>query len=146
MSLTRTVILRYHWITPFVDTLKETLPQHHKFVVMLDRLTVYCNEEKTRTFIALEIKTGHDSLQKIVNTLDKCLGEYNLQKFYENPSFHISIAWCLGDRTAELRHYLPQWNHELEQLLEEFTQEYWYVVVNKIFCRSGNKMFSFNLT
>lgn len=145
ISLTRTVILRHHWINLFVDTLKETLPQHHRFMVLLDTLTVYCNEEKTRTFIALEIKTGHNSLCKIVNALDKCLGEFNLQKFYENPSFHLSIAWCLGDRTAELQHYLPQFNQELEQLMEEFTQENWYVYVDKILCRSGNKLFSFNL-
>lgn len=113
---------------------------------MFDSFEVYCNEEKTRTFLGLQIKTGYDSLLKLVQCLDQCLEEFKLPKFYENPSFHISIAWCLGDQTEKLKSLIPHLNHDLDQLMTEFSQENWYIYVEEIFCRTGNKIFQFQLS
>lgn len=55
----------------------------YRFVIMFDGLKVYCNDERTRTFIGLKIKTGYDSLLNIVEMLDECLKEYNLPTFYK---------------------------------------------------------------
>ncbi|XP_044269184.1 U6 snRNA phosphodiesterase [Tribolium madens] len=145
LSLTRTVVLRHHLIEPFVNTIRENISHFNKFIVMFDSLEVYTNEEKTRTFLGLQIKTGYDSLVKLIQCLDHCLGEFKLQKFYENPSFHISIAWCLGDATEKFKSIIGDLNHELEQLMNEFSQENWYIYVEEVFCRTGNKLFRFQL-
>lgn len=50
---------------------------------MFDQLSIYCNEEKTRTFIGLQIRSGHDTLLKIVQSLDSSLAEFNLPTFYQ---------------------------------------------------------------
>ena len=43
-------------------------------------------------------------LFKVVNTVFQ---EFSLPKFYNPPKFHVSLAWCLGDRTKELNAILP---------------------------------------
>ncbi|XP_068917572.1 U6 snRNA phosphodiesterase 1 [Tenebrio molitor] len=145
ISLTKTVILKHHWIDSFIDTLKENISYFNRFMVMFDCLEIYCNEEKTRTFIGLQIKTGYDSLLKLVQCLDNCLGEFKLPKFYENPSFHVSIAWCVGDHQEQLKSLLSDLNRELEVLMGEYSQENWYIYVEQIMCRTGNKLFEFHL-
>ncbi|RZC33930.1 U6 snRNA phosphodiesterase, partial [Asbolus verrucosus] len=135
ISLTKTVILKHHWIDSFVSTLKENVSYITRFIIMLSSLDIYCNEEKTRTFIGLQIKTGFDSLLKLVQCLNNSLGEFKLPKFYENPSFHISIAWCLGDCTDKLKAILPDLNNELQEVMNEYPQENWYIYVQHIMCR-----------
>lgn len=50
---------------------------------MFDSLNVYCNEERTRTFIGVEIKTGYDSLFNLVKIFNGCLTEFRLPEFYK---------------------------------------------------------------
>lgn len=52
-------------------------------MIMFDSFKIYCNEERTRTFIGLTVKTGFDSLMQLVEVLDKCLVEYKLPTFYQ---------------------------------------------------------------
>lgn len=44
---------------------------------------MYCNEERTRTFISIRAVTGYDSLIKTVELLDQCLEEFRLPVFYK---------------------------------------------------------------
>ena len=44
---------------------------------------VYCNEEKTRTFIGLTVAAGHKSLTAAVTILNKCLADFKLPPFYK---------------------------------------------------------------
>jgi hypothetical protein len=48
---------------------------------------VYCNEEKTRTFIGLTVAAGHKSLIAAVNILNKCLADFRLPPFYKVTKF-----------------------------------------------------------
>ncbi|KAJ8939036.1 hypothetical protein NQ318_012634 [Aromia moschata] len=146
ISLTRTVILRHHWINEFVNSVKLATSSFKRFVILFDGLKIYCNEERTRTFIGLQIRTGHDSLVKIVEALDTCLGEFNLQPFYKDPSFHMSIAWCVGDFEEELKLLLPQLSQHLHDLMDCHSQENWYIYVEYLLCKTGNKYFQFYLT
>lgn len=52
-------------------------------MILFGTLKVYCNEERTRTFIGLQIRTGYDSLMKLVEALDSCLVEFSLPTFYK---------------------------------------------------------------
>ncbi|XP_030765823.1 U6 snRNA phosphodiesterase isoform X2 [Sitophilus oryzae] len=145
ISLTKTVILRYIWITPFVQSVQEYIKCFNKFMIVFGNAKVYCNEEKTRTFIGIEIKSGYDSLLKIVENLNHSLSEYKLPPFYEDPSFHMSIAWCLGDRQSELNDCLPEINSILETLKEIHNDDNWYIFVEYLLGKIGNKQFQFHL-
>lgn len=59
------------------------LSSFFRFFLFFDGVRVYCNEERTRTFIGIETKSGRDSLLSLVSALDRCLKEYDLETFYE---------------------------------------------------------------
>ncbi|KAG5900363.1 hypothetical protein JTB14_033812 [Gonioctena quinquepunctata] len=125
LSLTKTVILKYHWIDSFVDGVKSRITPCKKFMILFNDLKVYCNEDRTRTFIGLCIRTGYDSLVHLVEIMNKCLAEFKLPPFYNDPSFHMSIAWCVGDFEEELNSILPQMNHRLHDLMDTSSQDNW---------------------
>lgn len=83
ISLTRTVILKHHWIDSFTESIKNRVRCIKKFMILFGNLKIYCNEERTRTFIGLQIRTGYDSLMKLVNACDICLEEFSLPTFYK---------------------------------------------------------------
>ncbi|XP_048461959.1 U6 snRNA phosphodiesterase 1 [Rhincodon typus] len=117
ISLSQTVVLRYHWINIFVESLKEKLSSFDRFYCVSDKVKIYINQEKTRTFLGLEVSGGNNYLQEVVSEVDKCMKEFDLKTYHKRPSFHISVAWCLGDVTAELEKH----NQELQvgtQVLE----------------------------
>ncbi|KAI4472058.1 hypothetical protein MML48_1g03947 [Holotrichia oblita] len=146
ISLTKVVILRHHWITSFVTSIKENLTNINRFILMFDNLNVYCNEERTRTFIGLEIKTGYDSLLNLVGIFNRCLADFRLPEFYENPSFHMSIAWCVGDVEDIVKGILPDLNRHIIEMRDKFDDNNWYIVVNQLHCKIGNKLFTFDIS
>lgn len=99
VSLTKTVVLRHHWIESFISTISSNISHIGQFVVFFDSLKVYCNEERTRTFIGLNIRSGYDTLISIVQSLNMGLQEYNLPKFYEVSwnynNFGLWPTFCL---------------------------------------------------
>lgn len=59
----------------------------YRFAVQLNGFNVYGNDERTRTFIALQVAQGDDKrcshLQDIVNNIDKCLQQFRLPDYYK---------------------------------------------------------------
>lgn len=145
ISLSKTVILRHHWIDSLIDDVRNKIAIIKSFVICFDGLAVYKNEEKTRTFLGLKIKSGFDPLAKLVSFVDDSLMEFNLQTFYKTPSFHMSIAWTVGDKETYFNEILPELNALLQEVLEEHPEEF-TIFVNNIQCKCGNKLFNFNLT
>ncbi|KAK4877003.1 hypothetical protein RN001_009509 [Aquatica leii] len=125
ISLTRTVVLKHHWIESFMKSVRERLSLIRKFVIVFDTLKVYCNEERTRTFIALRISSGYDTLIKIIDNLDQCLADFKLQSFYKDPSFHISLASCIGDHEDEIKTILPRLNETIQEKFMNNSQNSW---------------------
>ncbi|XP_020819164.1 U6 snRNA phosphodiesterase 1 isoform X2 [Phascolarctos cinereus] len=103
VSLSQSVVLRYHWITPFVQSLKSRMAFFHRFLFTANQVKVYTNQEKTRTFIGLEVTAGHAQFLDLVSEVDRVMEEFDLATFYKEPSFHISLAWCVGDVQSELK-------------------------------------------
>ena len=71
---------------------------------------------------------------------------YNCDTYYENPSFHISIAWCLGDISC----------HKNSSQILDYFKQFWLDIesensslmsfeVTQIFMKSGNKLLTFPL-
>ncbi|XP_032892072.1 U6 snRNA phosphodiesterase isoform X3 [Amblyraja radiata] len=110
VSLSQTVVLRHHWISIFVESLKEKMTFFDRFYCLSDKVKIYTNEEKTRTFLGLEVSAGSNYLLELLKEVDKSMEEFNLKTYHKSPSFHISVAWCLGDLTAELEKH----QHELQ--------------------------------
>nr|XP_023697449.1 U6 snRNA phosphodiesterase [Paramormyrops kingsleyae] len=144
LSLSQTVVLPHHWIQPFVMSLQTGLAQCSRFSCIASQLKVYSNQEKTRTFLALEVSTGHAQLLELVRVVDKTMEEFNLSTFYQKPSFHISLAWCVGDQSDRLRaECLPQ----LQSLLDSHEDAVFplRLTCQQLRCKAGNKMFCFQL-
>ncbi|XP_070809253.1 U6 snRNA phosphodiesterase 1 isoform X5 [Pituophis catenifer annectens] len=102
ISLSQGVVLRHHWINSFVQSLKERLASCHRFIFRADQMKVYTNETKTRTFVGLEVSSGHSQMLELVSEVDEVMEEFNLMPFYKDPSFHLSLAWCVGNMSEAL--------------------------------------------
>ncbi|XP_063052996.1 U6 snRNA phosphodiesterase 1 [Engraulis encrasicolus] len=144
ISLSQTVVLRHHWIQPFVESLKSSLAAIQGFVCLASKLNVYTNSEKSRTFLGLEVSTGHSQLTQLTKVIDKTMEEFRLSTFYKNPSFHVSLGWCVGDRADQLRSdCLPQ----LQNLLDNHEDGPYQLRLpcQQLRCKTGNKVFSLPL-
>ena len=144
VSISRVVSLRHHWIDPFVESLRQTVERSKAFPLSLNKLQVYCNDDKTRTFVGLETTAGVQDLQRLTYGVDKCLKEYKLPPFYYPPSFHVSLGWCLGDMRAPIKTILQKVELKLVDILED-DDELGKLIVRNIHCKAGNKIFEFKL-
>ncbi|XP_068943695.1 U6 snRNA phosphodiesterase 1 isoform X2 [Petaurus breviceps papuanus] len=144
ISLSQSVVLRHHWIIPFVQALKSRVASSHRFLFTANQVKVYTNQEKTRTFIGLEVTAGHAQFLDLVSEVDRVMEEFDLATFYKEPSFHISLAWCVGDVQSQLKESVIQ---ELQEIVDGFedSSSLLRVQAEQVRCKSGNKFFSFPL-
>ncbi|XP_051025314.1 U6 snRNA phosphodiesterase 1 [Acomys russatus] len=144
LSLSQSVVLRHHWILPFVQVLKDRMASSQRFFFTANRVKIYTNQEKTRTFIGLEVSSGHAQFLDLVSEVDRVMEEFNLTTFYQDPSFHVSLAWCVGDARLQLEGQCLQ---ELQEILDEFedSEMLLRVLAEQVRCKSGNKFFSMPL-
>ncbi|XP_077165905.1 U6 snRNA phosphodiesterase 1 isoform X1 [Paroedura picta] len=144
ISLSQSVVLRHHWINPFVQSLKEHLSSFQRFVCRADQVKIYTNDTKTRTFVGLEISAGHAQFLELVSEVDRVMEEFNLSPFYKNPSFHLSLAWCVGNLSEKLEGPCLQ---ELQEIVDGFEDSSNLLRIHAadVRCKSGKKVFSFPL-
>lgn len=143
LSLSQTVVLRHHWIQPFTQSLQAGLSRCRGFACSAATLKVYCNAERTRTFLGMEVSTGHAQLMDLVRVVDKTMTEFRLDTFYKEPSFHVSLAWCVGDQTEKMKEILQ----ELQSLVDNREEGPFLLrlACGEVRCRTGNKTFRFPL-
>ncbi|KAK0087983.1 hypothetical protein PV325_013532 [Microctonus aethiopoides] len=144
MSLTRTLILKFHWIESFVESMKKICRNINKFNLNMINVKVYCNDEKTRTFLGIECQSFDQSFTYLMESLNKLLAEYELPSFYENASYHISFFWTLDDKKMELQSFIPSLNESLHKTLSENLENN-SILVSKLHCKIGNKIYIFPL-
>uniref|UniRef100_A0A2K6DT26 U6 snRNA phosphodiesterase n=1 Tax=Macaca nemestrina TaxID=9545 RepID=A0A2K6DT26_MACNE len=126
LSLSQSVVLRHHWILPFVQALKARMASFQ------------------RTFIGLEVTSGHAQFLDLVSEVDRVMEEFDLTTFYQDPSFHLSLAWCVGDARLQLEGQCLQ---ELQAIVDGFedAEVLLRVYIEQVHCKSGNKFFSMPL-
>lgn len=83
ISLSRTLVLKFHWIESFTENLKLLCRKFSRFVLQLTDVRVYCNEEKTRTFLGIYCQNDDETLKYITEALDRLLAEYQLPLCYK---------------------------------------------------------------
>ncbi|KAK7804467.1 hypothetical protein U0070_022085 [Myodes glareolus] len=144
LSLSQSVVLRHHWILPFVQVLKDHMASFQRFFFTANQVKIYTNQEKTRTFIGLEVSSGHAQFLDLVSEVDRVMEEFDLTTFYQDPSFHVSLAWCVGDARLQLEGQCLQ---ELQEIVDEFedSEMLLRVLAEQVRCKSGNKFFSMPL-
>ena len=99
-------------------------------------IKVLVNEEKTRTFITIQVSNSK-ALEQLVKCCDESLLEFDIHdKFYDPPEFHISFAWILGDQGENID------LENLQKCLEETIEQ---VDVDSVMCKVGNKLFKLKL-
>nr|XP_026499150.1 U6 snRNA phosphodiesterase-like isoform X2 [Vanessa tameamea] len=142
ISLSKTFVLRYHMIKSFTSTLQNVLNNNNSFILNFDSVEVYCNEENTRTFIALGVDAlSHAYLNNILKQIDTLLDDFKLPTFYENPSFHMSILSVNGNKKDLLLKIL-------NNFYDIFIQQKYILKpenINKVNCKSGNKIYQYCL-
>ncbi len=144
LSLSKVVTLQHHWIEDFVKSLQDNVGNNFSPFSLCPELSpkLLVNENKSRTFLTLPC--SHPGLNQIVRKVDSILTEYNQDVFYDNPEFHVSLAWCLGDVRESLSD--PGIRDELEKIIKEFGQvEDRVVDVTRLFCKTGHKVFFVSL-
>ncbi|XP_057305075.1 U6 snRNA phosphodiesterase 1-like [Hydractinia symbiolongicarpus] len=132
ISCSRTVSLRHYWIEPIFKELQQKFLNKMSYTYGLQKIQVYVNDEKTRTFIGVEVIQGVQDFKNITTKVDSIYSDYKLEKYYDPPSFHTSIAWVLGDKKDEIENYLHN---------QTFAEEIHYMSAEKICMRSGNRTY-----
>ncbi|CRK86712.1 CLUMA_CG000545, isoform A [Clunio marinus] len=144
VSLSRTFILRYHWIDNFFISLREKLKQSCNpcTIEFSSQIVYYSNEDKTRWFACILVNESFTpSLKALVSAVDSCLNEFNLPVYYENPSFHISVFWKLTEFSDEEKAAISQ---KIKNFMEQ-EHEIFILHIEKISCKSGNKLIKVSL-
>ncbi|CAG8769812.1 13559_t:CDS:2, partial [Gigaspora rosea] len=88
ISLSRPLFLKYFQIERFWDNLRKGFE---------DKKRNFTNDEKTRSFLALEVGKGINELKTLLEHVNKVAKDFRQEEFYENPRFHASILWSVGD-------------------------------------------------
>ncbi|XP_033755406.1 U6 snRNA phosphodiesterase-like [Pecten maximus] len=145
ISLSRTVSLRHHWIKSLTDSLQAKARMLHKCYCEMVGVKLYTNDEKNRTFVAVEVQSHPDVLRDYILAVDSCLEEFGLQKYYKDPSFHLSVGWCVGDVLPDV---LEEQRRQLQAVLDRHLHtdsDLKLIPVDQIQCKAGNKSFTFTL-
>ncbi|KAA1081451.1 poly(U)-specific 3'-to-5' RNA exonuclease, variant 3 [Puccinia graminis f. sp. tritici] len=95
LSLSRPAFLKTNERDNFIEELKKVVKGIKLFEVYFSNFSTLVNDEGTRAFLALEVGSGHSLLCDLLKQIDKTLELFCQNKYYENPRFHVSIAWCL---------------------------------------------------
>jgi hypothetical protein len=100
VSLSRTVVLQLTQVDAFVATVRKELGAVSRFVAHFSELAFFANDDRTRSFAALEFAAGSDglaSILRLIRQVDKALKAFSLPQFYQPARPHVSFAWVLNN-------------------------------------------------
>lgn len=145
VSLSKTFIVRYHWIQNFHATLQEQFNgTSSQFQLQLSPEIVYfSNDDNTRHFACILLdERCRPIVTSIIQKVDKCLKEFNLPTYYENPSEHVSVLWKLSSFTSEEK---SQISSIITELFSSNKDDF-KMLIEKISLKIGNKLMEIALS
>ncbi|KDR82627.1 hypothetical protein GALMADRAFT_238043 [Galerina marginata CBS 339.88] len=107
ISLSRPIFLRAHQREDLKRAVKNIAKAHKAFIVSFAILSELINDEKTRTFLTMEVGAGHHELRSLANSLAPAIEAVRQQAYYVKPRFHASIAWALPNNRPGTSGPLP---------------------------------------
>ncbi|XP_041376474.1 U6 snRNA phosphodiesterase-like [Gigantopelta aegis] len=146
LTLSRTVVIRHHWIQPLMDSIKEKFETLESCICDIVSLKLFSNDEKSRTFLSLEVSDDNSNLPEYIAAVDSSFKDFRLAPYYKNPSFHVSIAWCLGDVTADVS---SQTVSQMQVILQKYLEDnpdLSVLEVSQVECKTGNKVYTFKVS
>jgi hypothetical protein len=128
LSLSRTAPARPHQAASLAAALRRGLRRAPPppALALAARAEVFVNAERTRTFVAVSVSAdggavvassaaaagpsaaaaaaaAADPLLRAIAAASDAFQRHGLPRYYDDPRPHVSVAWALGDRGAELR-------------------------------------------
>ncbi|KAK7056623.1 poly(U)-specific 3'-to-5' RNA exonuclease [Paramarasmius palmivorus] len=100
ISLSRPIFLRAYQREEFKRCIKQIAHSNAWFRASFSSLSVLTNDEKTRSFLALDIGGGHNELKALSDGLTPTLQMLRQKVYYSDPRYHSSIAWALLNPTS----------------------------------------------
>ncbi|THH10423.1 hypothetical protein EW146_g8379 [Bondarzewia mesenterica] len=108
ISLSRPIFIRSHQREDVKRAVKAIAKAHPpiapravktrtRFTASFAALAELINDERTRTFLCMEVGAGHDQLRALSDALSPLLRSLRQKPYYEHPRFHGSLAWALLD-------------------------------------------------
>jgi len=142
VSLSKSFTLRHHQIDNFVNDLKDEICVLYPLRYSIKpEYYILLNETKTRLFLCLPIDDHlQDNFPNLVQAVDKTLSKYKKEKYYTNPTFHMSIASAVirdpsdFDDSINLGEY-----HQLD------LNEILFIDLNKLQCQIGDHCYVMNI-
>ncbi|KAI0299597.1 hypothetical protein BC826DRAFT_906356 [Russula brevipes] len=97
VSLTRPFFLRAHQREEMKRAVRDVAKAHPPFAVSFAAFSDLTNDERTRTFLCMEVGAGHQELRALSDALTPALHSFRQKEYYAEPRFHASFAWVLLD-------------------------------------------------
>ncbi|KAK7691049.1 hypothetical protein QCA50_006152 [Cerrena zonata] len=101
ISLSRPVYLRSHQRDELKNAVRRIAKSHAPFQASFATFSELQNDEKTRTFLTIEIGAGHNELKLMSDSLIPTLKAIRQREFYSDPRFHASIGWALMSQNSD---------------------------------------------
>ncbi|KZV61625.1 hypothetical protein PENSPDRAFT_693237 [Peniophora sp. CONT] len=108
ISLTRPVFLRAHQRDDVKLAVKRAAQASKSFTLSFASFSQLTNDERTRTFICMEVGAGHSELKTLSEALSPTLRQFRQRSYYDSPRFHVSFAWALLDSQSRLGVVAPE--------------------------------------
>ncbi|PBK67775.1 hypothetical protein ARMSODRAFT_988898 [Armillaria solidipes] len=125
VSLSRPIYLRAYQREDLKRAVKSLALTHPRFTLTFSTFAELVNDERTRTFLTIEVGAGHHQLSQLSNALAPTLQAFRQKDYYAEPRFHASIAWALRDETpSESQTQFPTIPGIPSQLVDNLNQEY----------------------
>ncbi|KAJ7526606.1 hypothetical protein O6H91_16G014200 [Diphasiastrum complanatum] len=140
ISLSRTVPIRIYQIDSIVSMLRHKFYNQKRYSIEFGKWAVFVNDERTRSFLALEIVNGgFPEIQRQVCLVNDVYKLHDLPLYYKNARPHISVAWALGngDGMRKVAEELNKFSGVTENgltVLCSFT-------FNKVLCKIGQQVY-----
>ncbi len=129
LSLSRTLYLKDHQKDLFKQKISSALKKISTLPKKLkcEKLEIYLNDEKTTTFIAVDLENDENILN-LIAAIDGVLKDFGMPVYYKPAKLHFSLFWCRGDQkeTVEFKEKIDFDNLEVD--------------LNEISMKCGNKI------
>ncbi|KAA1473812.1 hypothetical protein DENSPDRAFT_860023 [Dentipellis sp. KUC8613] len=100
VSLTRPFFLRAHQREEVKRAIRALAKNHKQFTASFATFSDLTNDERTRTFLCMEVGGGHNEFRALSDALTPTLRAFKQKEYYEQPRFHASFAWALLERST----------------------------------------------
>lgn len=102
ISLSRTVPIKHRQIQSLTTQVARNIRKLPPYSITLTGLRAMVNEDRTRSFVCLDVAAGRRNVVEMVAAVDRAFIMHGLPGFHEHPQPHLSFGWLPGDKGAEL--------------------------------------------